>query len=655
MKSKLLGARRFWVAIAILWTAAQAVAADAPAPVPASAFFANPTILQASISPTGRHVAINVLGPQGTYQLVVLDTGTLTAKVVFHFNDADVANAQWISEKRLVFTSGNRTEQRNEFVNSDGLWAVDFDGTNMRQVARATWSSNYSMLDPTVRFLTSMWSRDSDSIFVTQARFTSDKRDFSHYELLKVDTRTGARTSINRPGRVVRWLIDSTDTPRIAMTRDKGRTSILHFRGDAWAKVAEFDTYTGQGGFEPFAFGPGTTIYVNRSQNGGPGALYAYDPVKKEFSAEPVLTVAGFDLRASLKYAGGRLVGIDYQSDAWATHWIDPALKETQAKIDQALPATVNLVDVPVRGEVPFVLVRAYSDAEPGQYFLYDMKADKLVRIGRARPEIDPARMAVREFVRYKARDGMEIPAWVTRPRGAKGPLPTVVLVHGGPWVRGGTWAWNADSQFLASRGYAVIEPEFRGSTGYGFSHFKAGWKQWGQAMQADVADGTRWAIDKGIADPKRICIGGGSYGGYATLMGLVRDPDLYRCGFEFAGVTDLELMYTSDWSDASADYKEFGMPVLLGDREADAAMLKENSPLTQAAKIRQPLLLAYGKEDRRVPIDHGTRFRDAVSKGNPNVEWVSYWDEGHGLAHIKNRLDFYTRVEKFLARNLGE
>jgi dipeptidyl aminopeptidase/acylaminoacyl peptidase len=174
--------------------------------------------------------------------------------------------------------------------------------------------------------------------------------------------------------------------------------------------------------------------------------------------------------------------------------------------------------------------------------------------------------------------------------------------------------------------------------------------------MQDDVADGARWAIAQGIADPKRICIAGASYGGYATLMGLIRDPDLFRCGVAWAGVADLKLMYGS-WlhgSDFPKQYIRYGMPQLVGDLEKDAAQLTATSPVEQAARLRQPLLLAHGSADRRVPRAHGVRLRDAVRATNKDVEWVEYEDEGHGWTLPKNRFDFWTRVEKFLDRHIG-
>ena len=202
-----------------------------------------------------------------------------------------------------------------------------------------------------------------------------------------------------------------------------------------------------------------------------------------------------------------------------------------------------------------------------------------------------------------------------------------------------------------------MLEPEFRGSTGFGTKHFRAGWKQWGLKMQDDIADGARWAIAQGTADAKRICIAGAIYGGYATLMGLINDPDLYKCGIDWEGVSDIGLMYDAGWrysSDISDDWKQYGMPQLVGDRVKDAEQLKATSPLEQAARIKQPLLLAYGGADLRVPLVHGVKFYDAVKRTNPNVEWIEYEEEGHGWALPKNRIDFWGRVEKFLDKNIG-
>jgi dipeptidyl aminopeptidase/acylaminoacyl peptidase len=310
---------------------------------------------------------------------------------------------------------------------------------------------------------------------------------------------------------------------------------------------------------------------------------------------------------------------------------------------------------LPQHGNSPWVLVQAEADVQPMLTFLYNTETRKLTRVGASLPRIDPRQMSRTEFVHYPARDGLQIPAYLTLPKGQpKTGLPLIVLVHGGPFVRGSKWQWDPEVQFLASRGYAVLQPEFRGSTGYGSKLFSAGFKQWGQAMQDDLADGARWAIAQGTADPKRICIAGASYGGYAVLMGLKKNPELFRCGVNWVGVTDIQLLFSSTWSDISGEAKKYDMKELIGNPMADAAVFKANSPVEQAASIKQAVLLAYGAWDTRVPVVHGRRFLDAVKPYNPGVEWVVYEKEGHGWAHQDTKLDFWGRVERFLARNLS-
>ena len=198
-----------------------------------------------------------------------------------------------------------------------------------------------------------------------------------------------------------------------------------------------------------------------------------------------------------------------------------------------------------------------------------------------------------------------------------------------------------------------MLEPEFRGSTGYGWTHFRAGWEQWGLAMQDDLADTLAWAVKQGWVDPKRVCIAGASYGGYAALMGAVKQSDLFRCAVSWVGVTDLELMSSIHWSDASDEWKNYGMKRLIGDPVADAERFKATSPLQRAREIRMPLLVAYGGDDRRVPIKHGTDFRAAL-RPDQDLEWVVYPEEGHGWFELKTNEDFWGRVERFLDRNIG-
>ena len=634
---------------------ATAAAAQPAAPPPVEAFFSKPDIREAILSPDGRHVAVASRNKEGHEQLVVLDTGKLGAMVVASFTTADVVNIHWASDKRLVYSADDPDRETSALVVPPGLYAVNADGSDYVKLVDVSKGGVQIGWNPAwaTRLLATTWMKDSDDVFVTQPKL-SNTGELELLRLLRMDTHNGTSKSWTPPGDVLQWFVGPGDVPQFAIVRDTGaKASVLHAEGSDWRKVGSFDRYRG-GGFVPVGYAPEGSVYVVRRGDGDTTALFTFDPKSGQYSAQPLVSAKGFDVMPRMIRSRDKVIGIRYVVDAAATHWFDPEMKKVQAKIDALLPATVNLLEVPLRAEVPIVLVHAHSDVDPGQFFLFDTKSEKLVQLGHAMRGIDAAQMARRDLVRIKARDGMEIPVWVTTPKGAKGARPAVVLVHGGPWVRGGSWRWDPDSQFLASRGYVVIEPEYRGSAGYGFHWFEAGWKQWGLKMQDDVSDATRWAIDKQLADPKRICIAGASYGGYATLMGLAKEADLYRCGFEWVGVTDIDLMYSIHWSDASDEYKDFGMPVLVGDRTRDAAQLKATSPIELASRIRQPLLMGYGAADRRVPIEHGRAFREAVEKSNANVEWVVYPDEGHGWRQQKDKVDWWTRVEKFLARNIG-
>jgi acetyl esterase/lipase len=479
--------------------------------------------------------------------------------------------------------------------------------------------------------------------------------------LRRLNTLTGKSEIGAEPDvEVTNFMLDAKGEPRLAMFYGDIKT-VMHFRDPLtgkWREVSRFDTYrSAKDAIRPLGFGPDGMLYVVANAGEDMATMRTFDLATGTLSKEPVVVTPGYDFDGRL-LGSSKLLGVRLTTDAEADIWFDPAMKELQGAVDKALPGTINMIDPPAKPGVPWVLVKSYSDRQPVRYLLYYTKSGALELVGSTYPKIDPARMGRQEAIRYKARDGLEIPGLLTLPPGGgRKNLPMVVLVHGGPWVRGASWGWDPESQFLASRGYAVLQVEFRGSTGFGLHHFEAGLKQWGLAMQDDIADGTRWAIDQGIADPKRICIAGASYGGYATLMGLVNDPDLYRCGIDWIGVTDIELMYTGTWfskPDYSEDYLRYGMPFLIGDPVKDAEQLKATSPIQQASRIHQPLLLAYGEEDKRVPLYHGKKFYAALRRSNKQVEWVTYSGEGHGWSLATNRIDFWQRVERFLDRQIG-
>ena len=582
----------------------------------------------------------------------------------------------WVNDERLVYTL---TDHKSPWFHQQprGLFAVDARAQESPTVLiRRYWEGgvvaappdiararprDYS-LDPN-HWLHSTLRDGSADVLVEQGHFDGAGELIST-SLLRVDTTNGRSTRVADapPGHPQAWHVDGKGQPRLVTSVD-GAFERLFWRATPqtpWALLREGPRYVASRGqgvpLRVIGVDASDRAFVTTSDDQGAdttmlGAMDLRDPGRP---IKAVLSTRGFDFRGALDFgAGNRLVGVHYLSDARGTHWFDTDIAAIQQQVDKLLPATNNVLDCGACDKPKVVLVRAYSDRQPEAFLLYHVAEAKLEMVSPARPWIKAEEMASSGFERFQARDGLSIPVHVTRPAGQKGPAPAVVLVHGGPWMRGAEWEWDAIPQFLASRGYVVIEPEFRGSTGFGGKLYEAGLKQWGLKMQDDIADAARWAVAKGWADASRLCIAGASYGGYAALMGLVKDGDLYRCGVEWVGVTDIDLMYSNQWSDLPNSYKSYGMPELIGDRVKDAAQLEATSPLQQHRRIHQPLLMAHGRQDRRVPIEHGQRLFDALKTHNSQVDWVVYNDEGHGWMAERNQVDFWSRVETFLDRHL--
>ena len=640
-----------------------AVAAEPPA---LADFFRRPAFVNMVMSPNGQLIAATGAGASGRVGLVIIDLRELSrSKNIASFTDADVLNVQWVNDDRLVFNVTNRRLPYGEQIGS-GLFAIDREGKEaVRRLVQREWNDvrqSTNIVDRSLAPNHALHSvlRDGSGDVIIERYVRSNAGPLLGTSLLRVDTRTGLATNLSQgsPEHVFAWTLDSRGVPRALVTHWADKEA-LYWKATAdqpWTLVQEFEAYGAKGSPSPIFVDAGDTLYL-RGREGAQAdtsALLRVDMRTGKLAAQTALALDGYDFSGGLiRNDQGKVLGVNYLSDARATHWFDPGLAQLQRQVDALLPDTNNRLDCGACASPAHLLVSSSSDRLPVVYRLFDAKAGTVSDLAASRPWIKPQAMATRDMVRIAARDGLSIPVHVTRPPGVTLPAPMVVLVHGGPYVRGGEWRWDDESQFLASRGYVVIEPEFRGSTGFGDKLFRAGFKQWGLAMQDDIADATLWAIKQGYADAKRVCIAGASYGGYATLMGLIRYPELYRCGFQWVGVTDIDLMYSIQWSDVSEQWKRYGMPVMVGDRVKDAAQLAATSPLKLAPQLKQPLLMAYGGEDRRVPIEHGLKMRDALRAHNRNVEWIDYPSEGHGWMLQANDIDFWTRVEKFLERHL--
>lgn len=653
---------------------AAAQSAPAAAPPPVESFFSSPDIGIGRLSPSGEYLAITTsknLVRRGLFVFNLKNPGKV--QTAAYFPDFDVVSFNWVNNTQMVFQVGDLKQAvGKQEVRGSGLYSTNIDGSELRQLVRRraervegeriasrVLPANHWLL----HVLPPNLAKPIDEVIVGEGQWDENGelvRVVPHW--VNIKTGLKRRMDVQVPPGTTQWVFDPSGTPRVAVARREDRQAILWKPRDGdWTQIGEGDVF--DLAFTPVAVDGEDQLYVTRPEGAaGTLALTRFNFKKGVPDSDVLVRTPGFDFSGNLIQAPGtgELLGVSMLTDARATLWWNPAMRKVQADIDAKLPGRANLVSCGSRcgdPDMPVALVYSYTDRDPGQFLLYTPADGSLRLLARTKSDIDPSSMARVDLQRIKARDGREIPVWLTLPKGRKAgePGPTVVMVHGGPWVRGGEWGWAPMEQFLASRGYTVISPEFRGSMGYGTAHYRAGWKQWGTAMQDDVADTVLWAQQQKLAD-HRVCIAGASYGGYSTLMSLIRHPELYRCGVAWVAVSDPFLLVkrSSTIEDDSSDLSRRGLLSRIGDPEADAELLTQASPLAQAARLKAPLLLAMGEADVRVPLAHGTRMRDALEKaGNPPI-WVSYPNEGHSWTLPATHVDFAKRVERFLGEHLG-
>ena len=626
----------------------------------AQQFFATPVVSEPVLSPAGDRVLFKLARNDKPALLAVLDLRTFTSTVLQSEDDGGIGQIYWVSNERVAYTRAPWSLAAGDRRGGAGLFAVNVDGSRHKQLvnmSRGPWlvrsdENGVERLPQWTEIVATHSVQDTDEVIVSTTEAYSKKEGADYRSLRRLNTRTGHVADIDSPPHASIWFFDRSLRLRAAAGTKDGRLRTWLAQDKGWRELADQDSL--QSTYLPLRWLDNNQLLV-RSSSRGHESLHRFNPESETLDPNPLLSVADYDI-ADPKFIeqDGRWLGTRFTADAVVTVWRDAAMQALQDRLDKTFPESVVNLNVPARSGSPWVLVEVYSDRKPPRFFMYQRDTGKLTHFGDSHPQFQSVAMGSMDLHRIPARDGLPIPTFVTLPPGdSKAKLPTVVLVHGGPWYRGTHWHWSAQTQFLATRGYLVIEPEFRGSTGFGDKHFRAGWKQWGQAMQDDVTDVTRWAIQKGLADPERICIMGGSYGGYAAMMGMIKEPELYRCGINWVGVTDPEMMYTVQWSDITDAAKTYGLPRMMGDLQADAAMLRAHSPLRRAAELKKPLLMVYGGRDERVPLVHGERMREALRAHNPSVDWWVYPTAGHYWGDEATQVDFWGRVEKFLAKHL--
>jgi dipeptidyl aminopeptidase/acylaminoacyl peptidase len=649
---KCAGAAISQIALAL---ASAAALAQAPPPIPLQALFGEPMFHSPRLSPSGRDVA--VILARGDEQVIVIRPiagGALTAVAAFNDPGVRLQWIDWANEERLLFASEFRLPGAVE-VRARGrrLYSVARAGGEVRWLGK-NWPGNDKF---TVKYrqqfedqIVSWLPSDPEHILVTVDNpVTGDPRvmaldvEKGGLSLRQSDVRGIGKWYANRDGYVVAGV----------GSRDAGNTLYRVFArlnpGASLEKVIEFDVDLQNGPWLAALHADPRKLYVG-AEHEGRRAIYEYDLVTRKTGpplfAQPDVDVDGVSMH-------GRVLCADFTVDWPQRHCFDARAQKVNDALTQALaaqfgPATAFEI-VSETDDHGLEILRASSDLQPPSYFVHDTKTHALTHLLDARPKVPVAALSPSKRVTYSARDGLAIPAILTLPKGREPKrLPLIVMPHGGPRARDSI-GWNAEVQLFASRGFAVLQPNFRGSSGFGSAFELAGYREWGGKMQDDLSDGVKWLVAEGIADADRVGIYGVSYGGYAALMGLVKTPALFRAGASYAGVTDLPLLLKQDRryerreKDANAE--------TIGD---DPEMLRERSPVNRAAEMRAPVLIGHGEIDDRVHVLHSQRMAKALRDARKDVTYLEFPSEIHGFELESNRIRWYEALIAFFEKNLA-
>jgi len=655
--------RAVWPLAVAALLAVSSVRAQAPVEeIPVETLFKKPAFSGLVLSPDQKFMAA-LMPSNGRSNLAVIDLENRKAVRLTNFRDLDVLQPRWVSNERIAFTLVDM--QGIETRNTGGLFAIDRDGSKERMLVEPMdGGTALKFVWRTTRILGRI-KGNKEEVLVE-----ANDRNVESADVYRMNTVTGRKTLMTDrgPGHVVRWVLDDDMNPRATFNHDskKNRWWFSVLKGGEWVTAAQWDEQL-RDVVIPMAFDPqdSNTLYVASNLGRDTLALFKYD-VQAGKLGELVFGDARHDIASfgligealgeggSLIFAGteespGKLVGISYQADKPRRYFFDESAARTQAMIDASFPGMTNSFSL----STSTTLVYSRSDTNPGQYFLFDRDKRRLEDTGiRVRPDIDPKKMAPMLPVSWTARDGVRIDGYLTLPKNyVKGsPVPLILHPHGGPWAKD-NWQYNPEVQFMANRGYAVLQSNFRGSTGFGANHLRLSYKHWGDTMIDDMIDGVEWAIKEGYADRKRVAVYGASYGGYATLQAMVRRPDLFKWGVNYVGVTDMAVHQDTQPAQLYSDFGDLAK-IINGDQSADKDLFEQQSPARHVDKIAAPVFHAYGGKDMNVDFANGRTIKSAFDKANKPFEWMFVSDEAHGYRQDANVFEFYNRFDKFMKAN---
>lgn len=631
-------------------------ASGLPQPPPAEAFAAYAKFRSMVISPDGQHLAFTYETEDNEVKLAIATSDLKRITAAFGFGkDIHVGEQFWANNDRLIMTAWKNEGYLDGSRSFSRQIAVNVDGSHRDQIF-------FSGSGP-VRLLDRL-EQDPRHVLATQSLWRNRE---AYIRLYQVDVESGAMDRVGGlpdatpETHIVDAAADNSGEVRFALELDTGDDEYddlddvryLHYRTAAgeWHRF-RLPAQRRGAWFSKLGFSPDNRTFYFRSNfdmaSNDTIGVFGLDLETGEITLE--FRRPDVDVLGGIYGPQGEVLGVEYHPGYPTVHYFDD--QNAYVKLDRNLAAAfpgqvVRITSYTMDGKA--AVIRVYSDRNPGSYYLYhDGKAQLLAK---ARPDLDPETLGHTDAFSVTARDGQKLFGYLTLPpNGPQKNLPMVVWVHGGPFGILDVWGFDNDVQMLASHGYAVLQVNYRGSGGYGQDFMRSGYRQWGRKMQDDVTDATLWAIQSGVADRDRVCIGGGSYGGYAALEGVVREPDLYRCTIGIAGVYSLPMMRKR------GDYRQNPRAAnVYLDRNlgVDEAVLERYSPAYNVDRIHAALLLIHGKKDVRVPYTQAKLLRDRLDEAGKHYEWLVR-REGHGFTQYENRVDQYKLMLKFLRQTIG-
>ncbi|WP_448135465.1 alpha/beta hydrolase family protein [Stenotrophomonas rhizophila] len=608
------------------------------------------------------------ISPDGEYYAATVPMEDRTALAILRRTDGKIVGSfvpppknhatefDWVNRERVLIGLAEKIGSLDEPRLTGELYAMNADGGRGELLVgyRVEGNGPGTRIQPkkvetVAAFMFDELANDDRNVLVSIWPFSEDP--FTRVD--RLDVQSGRRTTIARsPVRRADFTSDNAGQVRFAHGAGADNVNKLYYReanGDTW-KLVNDEAVNGRIE-QAIGFSADNTLaYFTSEQDKGPDVIVSWDPVTGKRT--PLLRDTQVDPSRIIHRPGTSIpVGALYLGDKPRTRFFDET--SADARLYRSLEAAFGGDAIYITSSTrdgKQLLVEAWSGQNPGDFYIFNTEAKKAEHLISRSSWVDAATSAKVTPVALKARDGLDINGFLTVPAGKTGAkLPMVVLPHGGPFGIFDDGSYDIEPQLLAAAGYAVLQVNFRGSGNFGRAYRSAGARQWGGAMQDDLTDATRWAIDQGHADPTRICIYGASYGGYAALMGAAKEPSLYKCAAGYVGVYDLPMMFTTGDIQSRGSGETY-LREWLGNPQQLGAM----SPVNLAAQIKVPVFLAAGGEDKRAPIQHTKRMEAALNKAGVPVETLYYSTEGHGFYTDPHRREYYTKLLAFLAKNLG-